>query len=47
VSQPTVTNAADGPRKAYAIHVEGTRAGLSAYVDTDTQAHAAVRATLS
>ncbi|MEB3069924.1 GNAT family N-acetyltransferase [[Mycobacterium] vasticus] len=37
MTEPSVTNAADGPRKAYEIHLDGARAGLTAYVDAGAQ----------
>jgi hypothetical protein len=37
MTEPTVINAADGKHNRYEINVDGVRAGLAAYVDTDTQ----------
>jgi uncharacterized protein len=37
MTEPTVINAADRKHKRYEISVDGVRAGLAAYVDTDTQ----------
>lgn len=37
MAEPTITNATERKHKRYEISADGVRAGLTAYVDTDTQ----------